>query len=122
MGLGKYIKSAFVNRWNMLLFLGGCAFGAISGHADVVLPLVLAAEVGYLGLLGTHPKFQRYVDAHEAAALRKQNSQSTEQTLRQILQSLSQAGLARFEQLRSRCHELRQIAADLKKTSAEGFG
>jgi hypothetical protein len=119
MGLAKYVKQAFLNRWNMLLFLGGCGFAALSGRPDVVAPLVLAAECAYLGLLGTHPKFQRYVDAQEAAQLRNRNSRSVEQTLRQILQSLAPPAMSRFEQLRSRCHELRQIAADLNKTSAD---
>jgi DNA repair exonuclease SbcCD ATPase subunit len=117
-GLTKYIKTAFLNRWNMLLFLGGCAFAALSGRPDVVGPIVLAAEVGYLGLLGTHPRFQRYVDAQEAAGLRQRSSQSTEQVLQQILKSLARPSMMRFERLRGRCHELRQIAADLKKTSA----
>ena len=70
MGFGKYLKTAFVNRWNLLVFLGGIGFALLSGHADVVAPLVLAGELGYLGFLGTHPKFQKYVEAQEAKATR----------------------------------------------------
>ena len=44
------------------------------GHPDVFVPLVLAGEATYLGLLGTHPKFQRYVDAQEPKAGREQGS------------------------------------------------
>ena len=63
MGLGKYIKTAFLNRWNLLAFAGGMTAAAITGPGFlVVAPLVLAAEVAYLGLLGTHPRFQKYVD------------------------------------------------------------
>ena len=49
MGLGKYIKKAFLFHWNLLAFLGGMGFAVISGHPDVVAPLVLAAEAAYLG-------------------------------------------------------------------------
>jgi len=57
----KYIKKAFVNQWNLLIFAGGMGFAALSGRPDIAIPLVLAGEVAYLGLLGTHPKFQDYV-------------------------------------------------------------
>ena len=122
MNLLKYIKTAFANRWNLLAFFAGCALAILSGHPDVVLPIVLAGEVGYLGMLGTHPKFQKYVDAQEAAALRQESSQTTQQTLRQILQLLPPAALSRFEKLRSRCLELRQIANDLRQTGNAAGG
>ena len=49
MGLGKYIKKAFLYQWNLLAFLGGMGFAVLSGHPDVAVPLVLAAETAYLG-------------------------------------------------------------------------
>ena len=45
MNLLKYIKTAFANRWNLLAFFAGCALAILSGHPDVVLPIVLAGEV-----------------------------------------------------------------------------
>ena len=42
MGLGKYIKKAFLFHWNLLAFAGGMGFALISGHPDVFAPLVLA--------------------------------------------------------------------------------
>ena len=117
MNLLKYIKTAFTNRWHLLAFFAGCGIAFLSGRPDVMLPIVLAGEVGYLGMLGTHPKFQKYVDAQEAKAQRQQSSQTTQQTLRQILQLLPPTALSRFEKLRSRCLELRQIASDLRQTS-----
>ena len=71
MSLGKYVKTAFMNRWNLLAFLGGLGFAVLSGMPDVIAPLVLAAEVGYLGLLSTRPRFQLAVDAQEAKAARE---------------------------------------------------
>ena len=70
MGLGKYIKKAFLFHWNLLAFAGGMGFALLSGHPDVLAPLVLAAETAYLGFIGTHPQFQRYVDAQEHKAAR----------------------------------------------------
>ncbi len=72
MGLRKYIKKAFLFQWNLLVFLGGMGFALLSGHPDVAIPLVLAGETAYLGFLGTHPRFQKYVDAQEHKAARAQ--------------------------------------------------
>jgi hypothetical protein len=117
MGLGKYIQSAFLNRWNLLAFAGGMAAAAISGPGFlVVAPLVLAAEVAYLGLLGTHPRYQKYVDRITSEGSRQQQADTSQQTLKEILRSLPGAALSRFEKLRAQCQELRQIAADLAQS------
>jgi chemotaxis protein histidine kinase CheA len=122
MGFANYIKAAFANRWNLLAVFGGAGLVAISGSLDIVLPLVLAAEAAYLGLLGSHPKFQKYVDAQIAASQRQGKSQSSQQALQQILNVLPPPALARFEKLRSQCLELRQIAADLGNSHASEVG
>jgi hypothetical protein len=121
MGLGKYIRFAFLNRWNLLLFGGGMAAAFVSGAPDIVAPLVLAAEAAYLGLLGTHPKFQKHVDAQAAAIDRKAQDANSQQALREILRSLPGPALSRFEKLRAQCADLRQIAADLAQ-SRENVG
>jgi hypothetical protein len=114
--LGKYLKAAFTYHWNLLAFLSGMGFAALSGQVDVVGPFVLAAEAAYLGLLGTHPKFQSYVDAQAAKAARTHQSAGAEETLREIVESLPKESIQRFKTLRERCLELRQIARDLKTT------
>lgn len=119
MRFGTYLKSAFLNHWNLLALFGASGLALLSGHADVALPLVLAAEAAYVGLLAAHPKFQKYVDAQNAKNLRAAGSQASVQALRQILQALPSSTLARFERLRSRCLELRQIATDLKRSRGE---
>ena len=43
MHFSKYLKAAFVNHWNLLIFLGSAAFAVISGHPDALLPIVNAA-------------------------------------------------------------------------------
>lgn len=114
MSLWKYCKVAFLNHWNLLAFVGGSVFALLSGWPDVLLPLIAAAELAYVGLLGTHPKFQKYVDAQAAAAARSGNSQTVQQTLDRILRTLPPDLLERFQSLRTRCFELRQIASELK--------
>jgi hypothetical protein len=113
-GLGKYLKTAFINRWNLLAFCGGMSFALLTPWPDVVAPLIMAGEVAYLGLLGTHPKFQAYVDAQEHKAVRAQVADTSEASLKQILRSLPRQSIQKFDALKARCLELRRIAAGLK--------
>lgn len=120
MHLGKYLKTAFLNRWNLLFFMGGLGFAFLTGRPDIFAPLVLAGEMAYVGLLGTHPKFQSYIEAQEAKAVRKDTTETAEDSLRRILSSLPQKSLERFESLRARCTELRQIAVGIKDPAIAG--
>jgi hypothetical protein len=120
--LGKYLKKAFLNHWNLLAFGAASGFAVLSGFGDLLMPLVLAAEVAYVGLLGAHPKFQKYVDAQAAKDVRESGSQQTQQALASITRALPKQLLDRFEALRAQCLELRQIALEMKhpgKTGAE---
>ncbi len=118
----KYLKAAFTNHWNLLAFAGGLGFAVLSGQPDVAIPLVLAGEAAYLGFLGTHPKFQRHIDAQEAKARRVDNSEKSEAQLQRVLKSLPEASRDRYDALLRRCAQLRQIAADLKRADAIGMG
>jgi hypothetical protein len=111
-GLVKYIKKAFLFHWNLLVFVGAMAFALLSGHPDVAIPLVLAGETAYLGFLGTHPRFQRYVDAQEHKAAR---AQADALAVERLLKALPQAKLRRFQALRDRCLALRQIAEEIRE-------
>ncbi len=114
MGLAKYFKTAFFQHWNLLAVLGGAGFALVSGIPAALLPLIAAGELVYLGMLGTHPKFQKYVDAQAAKESRAEASLTNQQVLMRITKSLPRDSLARFESLRAQCLELRQIAAELK--------
>lgn len=118
MGFGKYIKKAFANRWNLLFVGGATAFALLTPIPSAVLAIVAAAEIAYLGTVGTHPKFQAYVDAQEAKLSRVENTLSTQQMLERITNALPKELYDRFQSLRSRCLELQQIAAELKHTSS----
>jgi DNA repair exonuclease SbcCD ATPase subunit len=115
--LGKYLKVAFLNHWNLLAFLGGTVFALLSPAPDVLLPVVAASELAYLGLLGTHPKFQKYVEAQDHKRARETSSATAQQTLDRITEALPKELLDRFLALRARCLELQQIAAELKHSS-----
>src|SRR4051794_19137116 len=122
MGFGRYLKVAFANGWNLLAFFGGVGLAVVSGIPDIVLALVLGAVAAHLGLVGAHPKFQKYVDAQAADSDRSSKSQTSQQALKQILQLLPPPALSRFEKLRSQCFELRQIAADLAHSRSAEIG
>lgn len=108
--LGTQIKRAFKWHWNLLLFGGAVAFGAISGMAGVVIPAALALEVGYLGFLGTNPRFQNVLrgismkDEQDRAEKR-----AGEARLAAVLESLSDDDARRFLHLRMRCAELLKL-------------
>jgi hypothetical protein len=115
-GLGKYIKKAFLFHWNLLAFAGGMGFAVLSGHPDVFAPLVLAAEAAYLGFLGTHPRFQRHVDAQEHKAAR---AQANAEAVERLMRALPPAQLRRFQALKDRCLAVRSIAEQLRAPDGE---
>ncbi|MBA3485391.1 MAG: hypothetical protein H0T51_26650, partial [Pirellulales bacterium] len=90
--------------------------------ADVAAPLVLAAETAYLGFLGTHPKFQSYVESETAKAARLKASGKSAGNLQAILKRLPESSRQRYTDLLDRCRRLRQIATDLKHPGAAHVG
>ncbi len=114
----KYIKTALANRWNLLALFAGVGFGLLSSPG-VVLPLVAAAELGYLAMLGSHPRFQAYVDRIDSQALTAVRSKKNKTVLRRILRSLPRELLERYNQLKQRCADLQCIAADLRQPGLE---
>jgi chemotaxis protein histidine kinase CheA len=118
----KYLQAAFTHHWNLLAFVGGMGFAVLSGHPDVLVPLVLAGETAYLGFLGTHPKFQRHIDAQEAKSKRSNQSETSKVRLERLLASLPESSRDRYQVLLRRCQQLRQIAADLKRADVAGVG
>ena len=117
----RYIKAAFWNRWNILALLAGAGVAAISGYPDIVGALVLAAEIGYLGMLGTHPKFQKYVDAQAHMAQRRRSGETKQQLLQRLTSSLPRELRDRYDRLRQRCVDLHQIAANIHRTTNDRF-
>lgn len=95
--------------------MAGAGVTMISGRLDVGLPLLVAAELAYLALVGGNAQFQRYVDIAEHQQSRGDRSRQNQQLLRRILGSLPRPLRDRYHQLQQRCRELQGIAADLKQ-------
>lgn len=131
-GLLRYLKEAFLFRWN-LLFLGGAAAAAVvSGHADIALPIVAAAEVTYLAGLATLPRFQGAIDAKARAEERKagggssrgsgESNASARDKILDVLKSLTEDRRSRFLRLRARCVEMSRIANAVRGETRDSSG
>ena len=69
-----------------------------------LVPLVLAAEAAYLGFIGTHPRFQRHVDAQEHKAARAQaDAEAVERLNERLFRPRSSAASRRSRTAASRC-------------------
>jgi hypothetical protein len=130
-GLFRYLKEAFVFRWNLLLLAGAGAAAVLSGHADIALPLVAAAELTYLAGLTTLPRFQNAIDARAnaeerglsgQAAAPAQDAASARDRIVEVLRSLSEERRARFLRLRARCVEMTRIANAVRGETSDASG
>lgn len=121
-GLWRYLKEAFQFRWNLLVLGGATAAALVSGHADIALPLIAAAEVTYLAGLTSLPRFQGAIDAKARAEEKGllpaagtagkpvANKPGARDRLLEVLRSLSEERRSRFLRLRARCVEMQRIA------------
>jgi archaellum component FlaC len=113
-GLGEYLKRAFGYKWNLLLLLGGLAAAVLTPVPDALVPLVLAAEVAYLGGLVAHPRFREAVDAQVYREIKAPQAIAASQSLASVMSTLSAESRHRFEELRNRCLEMRAIARGVR--------
>ncbi len=131
-GLLRYLKEAFLFRWNVLLLGGAGVAAVISGHADIALPLVAAAEVTYLAGLATLPRFQSAIDARahaeerstgaQAAQLAPRDAAGARDRILEVLRSLSEDRRGRFLRLRARCVEMTRIANAVRGETQDASG
>jgi chemotaxis protein histidine kinase CheA len=131
-GLFRYLKEAFMFRWNLLLFGGAAAAAVLSGHADIALPLVAAAEITYLAGLTTLPRFQSAIDAKASAeergatgaraAVNPQQQVNARDRILEVLKSLAEDRRARFLRLRARCVEMSRIANAVRGETRDASG
>ncbi|MEW6265471.1 MAG: hypothetical protein AB1641_20535 [Thermodesulfobacteriota bacterium] len=106
-----YVKAAFLWRWNLLVVSAALAFGLLSGRPDVVWPLTAAAETAYLGLLSTHPRFRKSVDARFVS---REGESRIEEQLQRVMSTLPPKDIKRFQMLRERCANLHRLGQQLK--------
>lgn len=134
-GLFRYLKEAFLFRWNLLVLGGATAAAVLSGHADIALPLIAAAEVSYLAGIATLPRFQSAIDAKAHAEARglagatparltgsAAAQGSARDRLLEVLRSLSEERRNRFLRLRARCVEMQRIANAVRGDTRDASG
>ena len=109
-GLVEYVKHAFLYRWNLLVFFGAVTASALSPWPDATLPLIMAAEVAYLGGLTSIQRFRDAIDAKVHQQAQEPRVQAAGQSLAGVVNSLAPELRRRFEMLRGRCLEMRSIA------------
>ncbi len=109
-GIAEYLKRAFLYRWNLLFFFGGATASVLTPWPDALLPLLMAAEVTYLGMLVSRPKFRGAIDAQVHKEAQQPRIVQPGESLVEIMNSLSIESRRRFDMLRSRCLEMKAIA------------
>lgn len=109
---GKYVKTAFMYRWNLLAFLGAAAAAALSPIPDALLPLVAAGELAYLGSMVSFPRFRAAIDArgHKSPHFTDPAREDPRIKLATLVAGLPTASRQRFDALRERCLRMRDIA------------
>jgi hypothetical protein len=129
-GMLRYLKEAFFFKWNLLILGGGAAAAVLSGHPDIALPVVAAAEVVYLAGLTTLPRFQGAIDAKVRAEERgapigppkDQHSEGARDRILEVLKSLTEDRRSRFLRLRARCVEMTRIANAVRGETRDASG
>ena len=122
MHFGKYLKTAFLNHWNLLAFLGGCGVRAAERPARRrCCRSCWPARSPTSASWASHPKFQQLRRCPGGQGRRERDlagqpadaaSTSSAALPRDLLQ--------RFQSLRTQCLELRQIALELKRPGMRG--
>src|SRR4051794_3295910 len=132
-GLLRYLKEAFVFRWNLLIFGGASAAALLSGYFDALMPLVAAAELTYLAGLSTLPRYQAAIDARaraeadgrlpgQAVPEQTEAAASARDRIMEVLKSLTAERRARFLRLRARCVEMTRIANAVRGETGDASG
>ena len=100
---------------------GGVGFSLLSGQPEVGLSLVAAGELAWLGLVGTHPRFRKFVDIQEHQKLKKNDAETAAIRMRQMLTSMPRGAQRRFQELKAQCEELRKITKQYQIAHANEF-
>jgi len=112
-GMAEYLKRAFLYKWNLLLFLGGAAAAGLSPWPDALFPILMAAEVAWLGGIVSRPRFRDAIDAQVHKELQEpgeRQNMAGAGSLAATVKSLTPHSFQRFDSLRARCLEMNAIA------------
>jgi len=111
----QYVAKAFTWQWNLLAFGAAVVVGVISGVPDIVLPVVMAGELVYLGAMSAHPKFRKSVDIAHHKVINAESAQERRATrVTDTLNMLTTERRTRFLELRERCIRMNRLAAGVR--------
>ena len=120
-GLSVLLKRAFTWHWHLLGLGAGAAFAVLSGAPLLVLPFLVAAELGYLGFLGLDPRFQNVLKGKHAVP--PPLPVDPRERFLELMTFLCPADGERFESLRHRCMELVTLRRSMDaKQGSPGVG
>jgi phage terminase Nu1 subunit (DNA packaging protein) len=119
-GLGEYLKRAFFLRWNVLVFAGAVAASLLSPWPDAMIALTAAGELVYLTSLAANPRFRQAVDARVSQETKQVAATQGQRSVQSIVGSLPLDAQRRFDQLRSRCLEMRSISLGVRGRTGGG--
>jgi hypothetical protein len=118
-GLSAALKRAFLWHWHLLGLGTAASFALLSGEPGMMLPLVAAGELAYLGFLGLQPRFQNVLRG--TAMLKQKGPADDAERFQKLAAFLSQDDLNRFQHLHSRCSALLDLRRSMdSKESADG--
>jgi len=120
---GTYLTRAFKWHWNLLALGAGVAFSIISGHPGVLLPVILATELAYLGFVGSNHRFQNVLRGKSLLEEQKkaQSTAAVEQRkkLDELLNFLSDEDRSRFEAICERSRTMLEIQSSMRTDTSE---
>ena len=119
-GLGEYLKRAFFLRWNVLVFAGAVVASLLTPWPDALLALTAAGELVYLTSLAANPRFRHAVDARVSQETKQVAATQGQRSVQSIVGSLPLEAQRRFDQLRSRCLEMRSISLGVRGRTGAG--
>jgi hypothetical protein len=103
-----YMKTAFLNHYNLLLYGTGIVFAFLSGSILGGVAFFTALELIYLTAMSSNPRFQRMVDAVFSKERERAAKEESDRRLLPVYNSLSVADRNRFDAICGKCKALQK--------------
>lgn len=117
-GFGYYVRRAFVEKWNVGLFLAAVGFSALSPFPDALLPIVVGLEGLFLLSMAGNPRFRQAMDAETAKTERITSDVTSTRSYLQMIERLEAGDRARFRQLVLHCQQMQSLASGVQGGSS----
>lgn len=114
MSVWKYVRKAIARPLNLVVVAVGVGLTAITGHWEIGLPLIAAAEAAWVGFAATNPKFQQFVDIAEHQLVKADDALEAQRRMRMMRASLPRTMQRRFERLKEQCDAVRSTTKEYR--------